>query len=437
MSESTTRIYRVTGMTCGHWHVRVATRSCSLEDQDRWTIPNWTRSAVRQPRCSSTSSSRSRGPAQPARVHQARHDHRAVDGVDHRRHRGLRWHRRPAPRAERPGGRVPAPVARPRPPAARSGSPSRSRPARSTRSPCRTSAATASSPSASSSCARSATDRTSRPGWPSRGSRTRTAASGRSSSARASSGRTARDFTSADVAATMDRLVEAGNAGLKGVIDKGGAVATDPNTVAFTLVGANGNFPYLVSVFNAQSLITPAAYATGHDARRRSRTAPAPGSSSSYDRRPGAEFDRNDDWWGGQTPLDGTELIFFDDTGPDGHRLPGRPGRRHRPVPGHRRARRCSTTRTSTSSTPRRRHHRQIWMRCDTGQFADKRVRQALALTFDRPALIQQLFKGQAEIGNDHVIGPFYPFFDAAVPQRAQDIDEGQAAAGRRPGSPT
>ena len=30
-----------------------------------------------------------------------------------------------------------------------------------------------------------------------------------------------------------------------------------------TLVSANGNFPYLVSVFNAQSLITPADYVAG------------------------------------------------------------------------------------------------------------------------------------------------------------------------------
>ena len=43
-------------------------------------------------------------------------------------------------------------------------------------------------------------------------------------------------------------------------------------------------------------------------------------------------------------------------------------------------------------------------MRCDTGQFKDKRVRQALALTIDRPALIQSLFKGKAVQANDHVI---------------------------------
>ena len=49
-------------------------------------------------------------------------------------------------------------------------------------------------------------------------------------------------------------------------------------------------------------------------------------------------------------------------------------------------------------------YHRQIWMRTDTGQFTDKRVRQALALTFDREAMVQQLFQGKAELGNDHVI---------------------------------
>ncbi len=71
--------------------------------------------------------------------------------------------------------------------------------------------------------------------------------------------------------------------------------------------------------------------------------------------------------------------------------------------------------------------HRQIWMRTDTGQFADKRVRQALAFTFNRQAMIDQLFKGRAQLGNDHVIAPIYPYFDPSVPQREQDIAKAQA----------
>ena len=41
-------------------------------------------------------------------------------------------------------------------------------------------------------------------------------------------------FTADDVVATMERLVTAGNSGLKGVLGPGGAVATDANTVTFT-----------------------------------------------------------------------------------------------------------------------------------------------------------------------------------------------------------
>ena len=48
------------------------------------------------------------------------------------------------------------------------------------------------------------------------------------------------DFTAADVVATMERLVAAGNAGLKGVIEKGSAVATDPNTVTLTSPAPTG-----------------------------------------------------------------------------------------------------------------------------------------------------------------------------------------------------
>ncbi len=232
-------------------------------------------------------------------------------------------------------------------------------------------------------------------------------------------------FSAADVVATMERLVAAGNSGLKGVLDPGGAVATDDHTVTFTLVGGNGNFPYLVSVFNAQTLITPASYAAGT-----TLDAVPAGTGAwkldSFNQQTGATFSRNDAWWGGKTPLDGTEFIFFDATGPmvtayqgdqvdaivqfdvlSGAGLFDDPN--------------FSIIATQAAL------HRQIWMRTDTGQFADKRVRQALAYTFDRPALIQQLFKGRADLGNDHVIAPIYQYFDPSVPQRVQDIAKAQA----------
>ena len=232
-------------------------------------------------------------------------------------------------------------------------------------------------------------------------------------------------FTSADVVATMERLVAAGNSGLKGVLDKGGAVATDANTVTFTLVGGNGNFPYLVSVFNAQTLITPAAYAAGTTLDK----VPAGTGAwklDTFNQQTGATFSRNDAWWGGKTPLDGTEFIFFDATAP---MVTAYQGDQVDAIVqfGVLEGSALFDDANFSIIATRAALHRQIWMRTDTGQFADKRVRQALAYTFDRPALIQQLFKGRADLGNDHVIAPIYPYFDPSVPQRVQDIAKAKA----------
>jgi peptide/nickel transport system substrate-binding protein len=239
------------------------------------------------------------------------------------------------------------------------------------------------------------------------------------------------DFTADDVVATMGRLVAAGNAGLKGVIDDKSAKATDPGTVEFSLLSPNGNFPYLVSVFNPQSVITPKDYETGTtlDAKPNGTGA---WKLDSYNPSTGANFSRNPTWWGGATPLDSIEFVFFDATGPQvtayqGGQvdainqfdvLSGEP---------------LLTDANTNVIKTRAATHRQIWMRVDKGQFTKKEVRQALALSLDRDALIQQLFKGLADLGNDHVIAPIYPYFDDSVPQRVRDIDKAKsllAAAG-------
>ncbi len=220
----------------------------------------------------------------------------------------------------------------------------------------------------------------------------------------------------------MDRLVAAGNSGLAGVIEAGAVDATDPLVAVFTLAGPNGNFPYLVSCFNAQTPITPVAYETGTTLDA-SPNGTGPWKLDRFDAATGCSFVRNEDWWGGTTPLDGTEFTFFDDLGPQltamqggavdalvqfsvigGDALLNSPD--------------FNVLEIQTAT------HRQIWMRVDEGQFVDKRVRQAFALTFDREQMLQTLFRGRANIGNDHVIAPFFPYFDPSVPQRVQDIDK-------------
>jgi len=232
-------------------------------------------------------------------------------------------------------------------------------------------------------------------------------------------------FTAADVVGTMERLVASGNAGLKGVLGPGGAVAKDDNTVVFTLLGGNGNFPYLVSVFNPQSLITPADYVAGTTLDKRP-TGTGAWKLVTFNQATGATYARNDDWWGGKTALDTTEFIYFDTIGPMVTAYQGQQVDALVQFDVLSGKALFDDTNFNVIATEAA-LHRQIWMRTDKGQFADKRVRQALALTFDRPALIQGLFQGKAQIGNDHPIWPGYPYFDPSIPQRVQNIDKAKA----------
>jgi peptide/nickel transport system substrate-binding protein len=233
------------------------------------------------------------------------------------------------------------------------------------------------------------------------------------------------DFTSADVAATFDRLVEFGNPALKGVIAKGSVDSSDPMKVVVKLEAPNGKFPYLVSIFNPQSAITPASFVLGSTLDG-TPTGTGPFKLTAYDAATGCTFERNLDWWGGTEGLAGSEWLFFDDAAAmvtaalggevdavvqfqiaDGDALFNDP---NFVVLGAR----CAA-------------HREIWMRCDKGTFADKRVRQALAYTVDRPALVETLFKGKADLGNDTVVAPVYAFADVSVPQRERDIEKAKA----------
>jgi peptide/nickel transport system substrate-binding protein len=79
-------------------------------------------------------------------------------------------------------------------------------------------------------------------------------------------------------------------------------------------------------------------------------------------------------------------------------------------------------------------------MRNDTPPFTDPRVRQAIALTLDRPAIVRALFRGYAGLGNDSPFAPVFRSTNTSVPQRAQDIAKAKAllsAAGHPSGFTT
>jgi peptide/nickel transport system substrate-binding protein len=176
-----------------------------------------------------------------------------------------------------------------------------------------------------------------------------------------------------------------------------------------------------VSVYNAQSVITPVDYAAGTTLDGQP-DGTGPWKLDSYDPNTGAKFVRNDGWWGTPPPLDATEFQFFTDLGTQVTAIQGGAVDaivQFQVIGGD-----------ALLNDPnfealgfRAATHREIWMRCDTGQFADKAVRQAFALSIDRPALIETLFRGKADLGNDHVIAPIYPYFDDSIPQRVRDIE--------------
>jgi peptide/nickel transport system substrate-binding protein len=66
--------------------------------------------------------------------------------------------------------------------------------------------------------------------------------------------------------------------------------------------------------------------------------------------------------------------------------------------------------------------HRELSMRNDQSPFNDKRVRQAIALTLDRPQIANALFQSYAQVGNDSPFAPIFPSTDKSVPQRTQDL---------------
>ena len=229
-------------------------------------------------------------------------------------------------------------------------------------------------------------------------------------------------LTAADVVATIERMVAVG-AGLAGVVSAGGAEAPDDSTVVINLDSPNGNLPVLVSLFNPQSLITPVDYSNGTTLSDRPT---GTGAWMLADFDPSAfraKFVPNPNWWGGAVKLDSVTLQGFESGGTkvaafaageidiiqdfsisDGANLLQDDA--------------VKVLRPPSSN------HRQIWFNTqlpEGGPFTDPRVRQAVCYAINREQLVNTVYEGQAQIGNDHPIFPTLPFFDDAQEQRPYD----------------
>ena len=230
-----------------------------------------------------------------------------------------------------------------------------------------------------------------------------------------------------DVKETFDKLInpDGGSANaqsaLGGVLSPGGIEAPDDATVVFNLDAANGSFPTLVSSANYNAIIIPADLDPADWGKTFEGTGPF--KLESFTPKVGAKFVRNDAYWGTKANPDSMELKFYDEEGPMILALQGDEVDfvEHFSVSGGKALLNDPNVNVIAVKAAT---HRELHMRTDKEPFTDKRVRQAIALSIDRQALVDGLWEGQADIGNDSPFAPLYPSTDTSVPQREQNVDQ-------------
>jgi peptide/nickel transport system substrate-binding protein len=221
-----------------------------------------------------------------------------------------------------------------------------------------------------------------------------------------------------------------------GVLSPSGVEKVDDYTVAFHLDAPNGNFPYLTSSDNYNMIILPKGYNPA--SWQSSFIGTGPFTLGSYTPKVGATFTRNASYWGPKALPSQTQFTFYDTQDSAVVGLTGGTidvlgqfsvsGGQALLGGGY------NVIKLKSSA------HRQLSMRCDQAPFTDPRVRQAIALTLNRPAIVQALFKGFADVGNDSPLAPVFPSTNTSVPQRVQDVARAKsllAAAGHPSGFST
>ena len=230
-------------------------------------------------------------------------------------------------------------------------------------------------------------------------------------------------MTADDVVATFDRLSDpkVGSNALSvftGLLSKGGTRKVDDHTIEFHLDVANGNFPYAVSTDNYNSIIIPAEFPADFEA---TMTGTGPFKLEKYTPKVGAAFVRNPDYWGPKPLPDRIEIVFYDDYPPQILALQAGEIDIIQQVPVIQAVGLLTDPGVTVISIPSSAHS-QVHMRTDMDPFKDKRVRQAIALTLDRPKIIAGLMRGKAQVGNDSPFMPAYPSTDKSVAQRQLDL---------------
>jgi peptide/nickel transport system substrate-binding protein len=203
-----------------------------------------------------------------------------------------------------------------------------------------------------------------------------------------------------------------------GTLSPDGVVKVDDNTVAFHLEQPNAGFPDAVSEDNYNMIIVP----NNFNFTDYQKSFPGTGRfmMQSYTPQVGATFVRNPHYWGKPALPAKIEFTFYPEEAPMSAAL---------------QAGAIDTMdQFSVATSPQLLNgsynvvslkaatNRQLSMRTDIAPFTSKFVRQAVAYSLDRPAIVSALFKGHATIGNDSPFASVFKSADTSVPQRAQNL---------------
>jgi peptide/nickel transport system substrate-binding protein len=203
-----------------------------------------------------------------------------------------------------------------------------------------------------------------------------------------------------------------------GTLNPAGVVKVDDTTVAFHLEHPDAGWLDAVSNNNYNMIIVP----NGFDYANYQKSFPGTGRfmMSSYTPNVGATFVRNPHYWGTKALPAKIEFTFYPTEAPMAAALQA--------------GSIDCLDQFSVATSPqlltgsynitslKAATHRELSMRTDIHPFNNKLVRQAVAYSLDRSAIVTALFKGQAVIGNDSPFAPIFKSTDTSVPQRTQNL---------------
>lgn len=242
------------------------------------------------------------------------------------------------------------------------------------------------------------------------------------------------EMTAADVVATFNGPILGGNAASAYetfAVPEVNAAAIDDYTVEFTLDAPRGAFPFFVSSDNYNAAILPASFWENYtEGSYEGSGFPGTGRwiNESWEPGVGGVYVKNENFWGDNAAqADRLEVTFFDSeaaevTAFQEGRIDVIP---HISFPG---GQAIIESGDNVLHSIRTAEHRQVYFDVTSPPFDDARVRQAIALSLNRPLLVEGLLGDYGVIGNDHPIWEFFPMYNAdAVAQRSEDLGAAQA----------